>query len=222
MSLAAILTLGFFLGMRHATDVDHVVAVIAIVSRERSLRAAVPVGVHWGVGHTVTILIVGGAIILLGLVIPARLGLGMEMAVAFMLVGLGAMNVRSFLFNRPGVANADRRPRPRASRRPLFVGIVHGLAGSAAIALLVLGTVRDPWWGLGYLLVFGMGTIAGMLLITTALAVPVAVAARRFERFHRVLGVVTGVASVAFGVVLAYEVGFVHGFFTSQPDWHPQ
>jgi high-affinity nickel-transport protein len=86
----------------------------------------------------------------------------------------------------------------------------------------VLGTVRDPWWGLGYLLVFGMGTIAGMLLITTALAVPVAVAARRFERLHRVLGVVTGVASVAFGVVLAYEIGFVHGFFTSQPDWHPQ
>jgi high-affinity nickel permease len=222
MSLAAILTLGFILGMRHATDVDHVVAVIAIVSRERSLRAAVPVGILWGLGHTVTILIVGGAIILLGLVIPARLGLGMEMAVAFMLVGLGAMNVRSVMFNRPGVAHADWQPRPRASRRPLFVGIVHGLAGSAAIALLVLGTVRDPWWGLGYLLVFGMGTIAGMLLITTALAVPVAVAARRFERLHRVLGVVTGVASVAFGVVLAYEIGFVHGFFTSQPDWHPQ
>src|ERR1700689_2639930 len=102
MSLGAILTLGFFLGMRHATDADHVVAVTAIVSRQRSLRAALPVGVLWGLGHTMTLLLVGGAILVLGVVIPPRLGLGMELAVAFVLVALGAVNVRSVLRERAG------------------------------------------------------------------------------------------------------------------------
>ena len=96
MSLAAILALGLFLGMRHATDADHVVAVSTIVSRERTLRAAAPLGIAWGVGHTVTILVVGGAIILFGIVIPPRVGLGMELSVALMLVLLGTMNVKNF------------------------------------------------------------------------------------------------------------------------------
>lgn len=106
--------------------------------------------------------------------------------------------------------------------RPLLVGVVHGLAGSAAVALLVLGTIRDPLWALGYLVVFGVGTIAGMLLITTALALPFAYAARRFDRLHRGLGVVSGVLSLAFGVFLVYEIGFVHGLFTSHPQWTPE
>lgn len=97
MSLAAVLALGFFLGMRHATDADHVVAVSTIVSRQRTLRAAAPIGMLWGVGHTLTILLVGGAILLFGIVIPPRLGLGMELSVALMLVLLGALNVRSVL-----------------------------------------------------------------------------------------------------------------------------
>ena len=95
MSLASILLLGFFLGMRHATDADHVVAVSTIVSRERSLRATAPMGIAWGVGHTATILIVGGAMVVFGVAISPRMGLGMELGVAFMLVMLGAMSLRS-------------------------------------------------------------------------------------------------------------------------------
>lgn len=232
MTLLPILALGFFLGMRHATDADHVVAVSTIVSRERSLRAAARVGVLWGIGHTLTILVVGGAIILFGVVIPPRLGLGMEFSVAIMLVFLGALNLRATF--RSAVAPAhghgeddhEHSHEPQARRslrslRPLFIGIVHGLAGSAAIALLVLGAIRNATWALGYLAVFGVGTIAGMLLITLAMATPLAVTARRFDRMHVLLAVGTGLASVMFGAVLMYNIAFVGGLFGSSPLWIP-
>jgi hypothetical protein len=234
MSLAPILALGFLLGMRHATDADHVVAVSTIVSRERSFLAAAPIGILWGIGHTLTILAVGGAIVLFGLVIPARIGLGMELAVALMLVLLGALNVVAALREANGTGRArtlaSSHPHPHRnecarlgrSLRPLGIGVVHGLAGSAAVALLMLGSIRDPVWGLAYLVVFGVGTIAGMLLITTALAVPVIVIAERFERLRRVLGTATGFASAAFGVFLIHQIGFVHGLFTGHPQWTPQ
>ncbi len=86
----------------------------------------------------------------------------------------------------------------------------------------MLGTIRDPLWALGYLVVFGAGTIAGMLLVTTALAMPIAYAAGRFDRLHRRLGLVSGLLSLAFGVFLFYEIGFVHGLFTGRPEWTPE
>jgi len=125
VSFAALVLLGFVLGMRHATDPDHVVAVSTIVSRERSLRAAAPVGALWGLGHTITILAVGGAIILFGIAIPPHVGLGMEFAVAIMLVALGGWNVVAAAH---GHAHDEKPPRGR-TLRPLFVGVVHGLAG---------------------------------------------------------------------------------------------
>jgi high-affinity nickel-transport protein len=231
VNLLALLALGFFLGMRHATDADHVVAVTTIVSRKRTLAAALPVGALWGLGHTMTIVLVGGAIVLFGVVISPRLGLGMELSVAIMLVVLGAMNVWAFVRDVPALAHdgpdghghggAGKVP-GFASLRPLLVGVVHGLAGSAAVALLVLGTIHDAAWALAYLLVFCVGTIAGMAVITAALAVPVVAAAERFARIHRALGVATGVASLAFGAAIAYQIGFVHGLFTGHPDWTPQ
>jgi high-affinity nickel-transport protein len=231
VNLLALLALGFFLGMRHATDADHVVAVTTIVSRKRTLAAALPVGALWGLGHTLTIVLVGGAIVLFGVVISPRLGLGMELSVAVMLVVLGAMNVWAFVRDVPGLAHdgpdghghGDVGTVPGfASLRPLLVGVVHGLAGSAAVALLVLGTIHDAAWALAYLLVFCIGTIAGMAVITAALAVPVVAAAERFARIHRALGVATGVASLAFGAAIAYQIGFVHGLFTGHPDWTPR
>jgi len=214
VSLAAILLLGLVLGMRHATDADHVVAISTIVSRERSLRAAAPVGVLWGLGHTVTILLVGGLIVLFGVVIPPRVGLAMELAVAIMLVTLGAWNVAGARRSAP-----DNAPRGRI--RPVVVGVVHGLAGSAAIALLVLGTIHDAAWSVAYLFVFGVGTVVGMLLVTFAMALPIAATARRFERLHQALAVATGAFSVAFGGVLVYQIGIVHGLFTGHPAWTP-
>ncbi len=267
-ALLSVLLLGFFLGMRHATDADHVIAVTTIVSRERRIRDAALIGILWGVGHTVTIVAVGGAIVVLGLVIPPRVGLSMEFGVALMLIVLGLMNLAGaarwlgsavagrrlaatgwhahphrhgdFVHSHPhghGAAGhghrEDQTPQARLDRifgrlgiyqavRPVVVGLVHGLAGSAAIALLVLATIRDPIWAVAYLLVFGLGTIAGMMLITATLALPVAYTARRFARVHRVLGVACGLLSLAFGLALAYQVGVVEGLFRASPRWTPE
>jgi high-affinity nickel-transport protein len=105
--------------------------------------------------------------------------------------------------------------------RPLAVGIVHGLAGSAAVALLVLTTIRDPRWAIVYLLVFGVGTIAGMLLITMIIGAPFAYTGKRFINFHRGLGVASGLISVAFGLFVMVQIGVVDGLFTASPHWTP-
>jgi len=105
--------------------------------------------------------------------------------------------------------------------RPLVVGLVHSLAGSAAVALLVLGTIQNPKWAVGYLLVFGIGTIAGMMFITGAMVLPFAYAGRRFSRLNHGLRIASGLISVAFGLFLVCEIGFVNGLFTSHPSWIP-
>ena len=105
--------------------------------------------------------------------------------------------------------------------RPLAVGIVHGLAGSAAVALLVLTTIRDPRWAIAYLLVFGAGTIAGMMVITMLIGAPFAYTGRKFTNFNRRLGVTSGLVSVAFGLFVAFQIGFVDGLFTANPHWTP-
>ena len=106
--------------------------------------------------------------------------------------------------------------------RPLVVGIVHGLAGSAAVALLVLATIRDPRWAMLYLLVFGVGTIAGMMLVTGLLAWPFARGGTRVATMHRGMRVAAGLVSVAFGLLLAYRIGVVDGLFSATPRWTPR
>jgi len=221
MSLLSILALSFFLGMRHATDADHVVAVSTFVGRERSARAAAVVGALWGLGHSATLLLVGGALLAFRFVIPPHVGLGMEMAVALMLILLGVLNVGDALH---GIEHAAK---PAASRRggrvlrPLVVGVVHGLAGSAAIALLVLTTIRDMASAVGYLAVFGVGTVGGMMLLTWAMAVPLAAATARFATLDRTMARATGLLSIALGAYLCYRVGFVDGLFSAHPRWTP-
>lgn len=263
-----IAALGFFLGMRHATDPDHVIAISTIVAHQRNARGAALIGVVWGLGHTLTILVVGGGIVLLGWVIPARLGLSMELSVGVMLIVLGIMNLVSALgridashagdHHSPGHVHAhphqhgdyvhshahshdpethphrpDQTPVGWLDRhfgaltvyqllRPLLVGVVHGLAGSAAIALLVLTTIGNPVWGVLYLAVFGVGTVVGMMLITVAIAVPFAVSGPRFARLNHRLRIATGLLSLGFGLLLAYQVGIVSGLFTGHVQWTPR
>lgn len=220
MSLISVLTLGLFLGIRHATDADHVVAVTTLVARRQTLRSAMQLGAFWGVGHALTILLVGGAIILLGLVVPPRLALVLELGVALMLIGLGVLNMRSAARTAGHTApeHSHRSAGPTgpgtAQRfRSFAIGVVHGLAGSAAVALLVLSTIRDAGTAFLYLALFGVGTILGMAFLTTVMTVPLAAAARRFGSLERVVGHVTGAVSVAFGAFLVYQIGFVDGLF---------
>ena len=276
ISLLSILALGFFLGMRHATDPDHVIAVSTIVSRERQISRSALIGIFWGIGHTVTIFSVGVAIILFGFVIPPRVGLSMELAVGLMLVLLGIMNLASFFRGLPAPRSSgesglketgaaapyshvihshahnhgdyvhthahghapeahphapEKNPVAWLDRallgfklyrpiRPLMIGIVHGLAGSAAVALLVLATIRDPRWAIAYLLVFGLGTIAGMMLITISIASAFRLA--HGQRLLRRLAMASGALSLAFGILVAYRIIVVNGLLAVHPQWVPR
>jgi hypothetical protein len=223
MSLLSILALGLLLGVRHATDADHVVAVSTLVAQRQNARAALSLGALWGVGHGLTILLVGGAIILLGVIVPPRLGLLLELGVAIMLITLGTLNLRAALRNTSDAVHAHGEQGEHVTRRfrSFAIGVVHGLAGSAAVALLVLSTIREPGWAFLYLGLFGVGTVAGMMILTTAMSFPIAFAARRFGAFERWLGSVTGALSFAFGVFLFYQIGFVDGLFAVDPTWSP-
>ena len=275
LNVVSFLFLGFFLGMRHATDADHVVAIATIVSRERSVAGSALIGAAWGVGHTITVMAVGAAIIVFGVVVPPKLGLSMEFAVGIMLVLLGILTLTG-MGRAVGAAHAhahaaDPRghaldlhdhlhahgdyvhrhphghgpaahghaeahtPLARLDRsglgrialyqwlRPFAVGLVHGLAGSAAVALMVLSIIREPVAALGYLLLFGLGTIVGMMLITLILSAPFAFTAVNLPKFNWRLRVASGLVSFVFGVVLIYGIGFAEGgLFTDAPTWDPR
>jgi high-affinity nickel-transport protein len=200
------------LGMRHATDPDHVVAVTTIVTRERSVTKAARLGAVWGLGHTITLLVVGGAIIAFKIGFNARLGLSMELCVAVMLIVLGLLN----LFDVRTKAGA-----PSASR-PFFVGVVHGLAGSAAAALLIVPLMDDPRWAALYLFTFGVGTIIGMSVVTISIAAPSLLAAAHMPSLQRSVRVASGAVRLVFGLYLAQKIGFADGLFTASPSWVPR
>jgi hypothetical protein len=249
--LLTIIALGFVLGMRHACDADHVVAISTIVARHRSISGAALVGAVWGVGHTITILIVGVAIITFSVVIPPRLGLSMEMAVGLMLIVLGVMNLSGLthrIFHRFGAARAGgadwgdgllhshqhghgelrhlhlhfhlfggHRDHQALGTfqivRALGVGIVHGLAGSAAVALLVMSTIHNPFWSAIYLGIFGLGTITGMMVISIGMAVPVAISSVQSTKIEHWMIFGSGMLSVGFGLFIVWRIGFSEGLF---------
>ena len=205
MSLLFTFITSLLLGMRHATDPDHIVAVTTIVTRERSVAKAAGIGAVWGIGHTITLLVVGGAIIGFKVAMNARLGLSLELCVAIMLIVLGLLN----LFN------VRARTSDISAARPFLVGVVHGLAGSAGAALLIVPLIDDPRWAVLYLLTFGLGTIVGMALITLTIAFPSLLAAAHLPNFQRSLRLASGAVSLVFGLYLAHKIGFTDGLFTS-------
>ena len=203
MASLAVLSLGLVLGIRHAADSDHVVAVTAIAARHRRVGPAALMGLLWGLGHTSTLCAVGGLILLFNLTVPPRLGLSLELVVGLALIVVGLLN----LAGRGGFVAAAGAESRRQGARAFVVGLVHGLAGSAALALLVLASVSDPWLGALYLLVFGAGTIVGMVLITVTVASPVALLADRYAWNGGALRLATGALSVAMGAYVMVEVG---------------
>jgi high-affinity nickel-transport protein len=194
------------------------------------------IGALWGMGHTFTIFVVGAAIILFKVAIPPRVGLSMEFAVGLMLILLGVLNLTGILrrLQQEFTPSADIAPSggsrfERALRemglynalRPLVVGIVHGLAGSAAVALVVMAAISDPWWAIAYLFLFGLGTIAGMMVMTTILALPIGYTGRRFSGWNHAMTFASGLLSVGFGLFLSYQIAIAGGLFSASPQWTP-
>ena len=226
--LLATLSLGFGLGLRHALDADHLVAICAIVGRdrERSVWQSSRVGALWGLGHTAALFAAAVAVIALRVTISPAVARSLELGVGVMLMVLGAdllrrvvrgeLRIHSHEHEHDGAPHAHLHlhTHPVAvdhahhgvGRRPFWVGAVHGLAGSAALTLFVLSTIASPWLALLYVAIFGAGTIAGMGLMSTLIGMPFALAARRLTRVAHRLQLAVGFGSFAFGVFYAWQV----------------
>lgn len=192
VSPAETLGLGLLLGVRHALDPDHVVAMGTLVGREGRASAAFRAGLSWGVGHTVSVLLFGVAIVLFGLRVSGAIERVVEALVALMMIGLGIVALR-----RRDEDDLERRASRLERVRPAVVGLVHGLAGSAGLALLAMTTLPTRALALGYLVLFGAGTTLSMGLATAALSIPALflrrkAASRVFVRVAGVLGLVWG------------------------------
>jgi high-affinity nickel permease len=193
VTLAWAILLGLGLGLRHATDADHVVAIGTLLHREASPFRAARLAALWGLGHTVTFVALGLLVVIAGLRLPPAFDRVAEGTVAVMLIGLGSWTiVRAW------------RPKPQSALawRPVAVGIVHGLGGSAAVALLALTTISSRAGALLYLALFCVGTVIGMMFLTVVLALPLGWTQRRFGEVPRALVVAVSLASVAFGVAV--------------------
>ncbi len=235
VSIASILLLGMVLGLKHAVEADHLAAVTTMVAQRSSLFASALVGGLWGIGHTISLLLAGVVVILLHVRISEKTALGLEMGVAFMLIAMGINAVvklkrggqihlhphrhgalaHAHLHLHDGLPEAEPRTHHglRLSPRPMLVGMVHGLAGSAALMLLVLTTIPSPLVGFAYIAVFGIGTIAGMMFMSALVGLPVHLTADRFARANFAVRGAAGLFSLCFGLFMVYQIGFVDGLF---------
>lgn len=222
----AILGLGFLLGVRHALDVDHLAAISTILSARHGLLRSSLVGALWGLGHTASLCVVGAAIVLLRLRIPESAAPWFELPVAVMLIVLGGNLLRTLgrggrLHAHPhdhagrvhahlhvhAAGDATHEHLPGRGGRSFLIGVVHGLAGSAALMLAVLATIPSPALALVYVATFGLGSVVGMMLMSTLLGVPMALAAGRHSRAEWLIRACAGVASVTLGITIAWEIG---------------
>ena len=202
-SFSAALGLGFVLGIRHAMDADHVAAVSTLVSQHRSLARSCLLGTFWGLGHTLALLVAGIATIALRLAVSPELERTFERGVGCMLVLLGGhVLLRSLGGARVHAHDHTHGDLFRMGGRPFVVGVLHGMAGSAALILLVAAAIPSPVGGLLYILVFGVGSTIGMLALSGLIGLPFMLAAHRSPRALLGIQVVSGVASCVLGVTL--------------------
>ena len=239
LGLFAALVLGIVLGLRHALDPDHVVAVSTIVSEYRNPLRSFWVGISWGLGHTTTLFLAGIVIIALRLTIPERLALFLEFGVGIMLVGLGVQVIYSYRKKKVHQhahgheedahthfhSHAEipaRSPehhgvrgvgKPFFRKKSYFIGTIQGLAGSAALTLLVLASIDSPLAGIGYILLFGLGSVLSMGVMTVLISLPIVFSANRLPNLNSFIQPGVGVLSILFGVFLMYKIGFTEGLF---------
>lgn len=229
VTISTAVLFGFLLGVKHAMDADHVVAVTTIVSRSRGILRSAMVGLSWGIGHTVTLFVVGFGVLVFKLTIPDRLALSMEFAVGVMLILLGIPLIKRLAQRTHGHwhQHGDKRhfhghAHDKAPshdhqhiRRSLLMGMVHGLAGSGALTILVLSTMSSVAQGLIFLLVFGIGSILGMLLFSGLIGLPFKFTARLSLRLNWWFQGVAGIISIVLGLFIMWQTAFVGGLFLS-------
>ena len=227
-----ILGLGFLLGMQHALEADHIAAVSSIAARRSRIGDIVRHGLTWGLGHTLTLFLFAGAAIWLGRAIPEHVARPLETAVGIMLVGLGTHVLWRLWrdrvhFHRHGHDDGtvhihahshagETRPHTRAPHahahgfrwRTLLVGLMHGMAGSAALLVLAVSQAASPVMGLGYVALFGIGSMIGMAALSTVIAVPLVVSARSLTWANRGLQGAVGVVTIAIGLTTIVETAF--------------
>lgn len=236
MTGISILFLGFLLGMKHATEADHLAAVATLATRQHSLAQTMKQGIAWGIGHTVTLIIFGGVVLALGKSIPEHMAQALELAVGIMLVVLGLDVLRRLVRSRvhfhvhahvsgaqhvhahshfgEGLHRASRHRHPHPTPQPfplraLAVGMMHGMAGSAALILLSLEAVQSLSMGLMYIILFGAGSIVGMALLSLVIAIPLRLSASRLAWLHKGMTAAVGGFSCLIGAVMVYRIGFV-------------
>ena len=234
MTAASILFVGLLLGIQHATEADHLAAVATLAARQSSLAQTIRQGVAWGVGHTLTLLLFGGAVFLLGRAISPALEQALETAVGLMLILLGADVLRRLIRERihfhvhrhdegtahfhahghRGEGRHEQSPHhhSHASRWPLralVVGMMHGLAGSAALVMLSMNAEPSLPLGLGYIAVFGLGSILGMAALSVMIALPLRLSAGYLTGLHRTMTALVGLFSCALGVAMVVEIGYL-------------
>jgi ABC-type nickel/cobalt efflux system permease component RcnA len=228
ISMSGTLLLGFVLGLRHALDADHLAAVAAMIGDRGGMRRALLTGLSWGLGHALALGTAGGALIVLRLSLPERLAAFFELAVAFMLIGLGVAalagmlrpqlhahehehggtrHLHLHLHSSPGETTHAHEHTLRSGLRPFLVGTLHGLAGTGALVLLVLTSLPDILSGCLYLLVFGIGTLGGMAIMGLVLGAPLLIARRRAAWLYTLLRAAAGIGSVALGVTMGIRIG---------------
>lgn len=219
----ATLLFGLFLGFTHAFEADHLLAVANLISEHKSSLRAALIGTFWGFGHTTTLFVVGLFVMLLKITIPARLSLSLELLVAAMLVFLGIRTLfrknvlpHEHAHIHEGMTHIHFHVEHahRHNHRSFAVGAVHGLAGSGALMVLVLSTIRSVIEGIVYILLFGVGSIVGMTVMSLILGVPLSFSLKKFTRMEKMFKTVAGVASICFGLWMAYELIVINGLFS--------
>jgi sulfite exporter TauE/SafE len=235
-STGSILLFGFLLGLKHAVEADHLAAVSTIVSERKSLLSSSLVGGLWGVGHTISLLVAGIVVILFHFEISEKMSQALEFCVGLMLVALGINALRKLARGgrlhlhvhqhggrahihphvhdgSPDETAAATHHGLRLGARPLLVGMLHGFAGSAALMLMVLSTIPSPFVGFIYIVVFGVGSIGGMMLMSALVGLPVYLTAARFNRANLAVRGMAGLFSLSFGLFMLYEIGISRGLF---------
>lgn len=232
--MGGFLALGFLIGMQHALEADHLAAVGAMAANQRSSKKGLALrGAVWGLGHTITLFAICSAVILLGMSLSEKTAAGLEFAVGVMLVLLGIdvirrmrkkhvhFHVHTHDDNKPHLhahshegATTPHTSDPHEHRHPvgfpvraLLVGLVHGAAGSAGLIALAVATTQDPWIAVGYVAVFGLGSILGMAVLSYVAAWPLGAVERHAKLFHRALSVGAAALAITLGISVMMETG---------------